>query len=409
MKLKVFKQNFTTVYLTVLVIIFSLQGGFIKSPIIKYADEIFALYAMIEIVINLKKLKKDKKKYRLLTITVLMSAVIVFVGAVSNIFSNLVNCIPILIDIFGMIKLPIGYMYVLGIVSNKNKKIVLNNLEIVAKVFVLIVFVCGIINSIYDIGMSYDIRYGLRSYTFLYTNPGGLNGTLFVAYSVICATTFNKEVKYFFEGMVFFSVLMTLRGSGIGVIGVLLMLKMYNYFKKLNKPISVKKLIPVGIGAVILAWNQIMQYFIKQTSLRSLMLRNAIVVFKRYFPLGAGFATYGSDQAFKNYSRLYYEFGYNDIHMLNRETGRVANDNFWPMILAQFGLLGIVCYLYILYSQFAYVMKLKVESEVKITAIGLLAVLLIGSVGNAVYTSASGLLIYIILGLILHQSDEVSE
>ena len=64
MKLKVFKQNFTTVYLTVLVIIFSLQGGFIKSPIIKYADEIFALYAMIGIVINLKKLKKDKKKYR---------------------------------------------------------------------------------------------------------------------------------------------------------------------------------------------------------------------------------------------------------------------------------------------------------------------------------------------------------
>jgi hypothetical protein len=403
MKMKIYKQNFTTIYLTILVLLFSLQGGFISSPLIQYADEIFAVYAVVQIILHLNVVKKNAEQYKLFRITTVTLVIIVIIGVISNIWSGLVGVIPLLIDMVGIIKLPVSFIYVLCIVNSRDKKAVLNNFKWISKIFVVIVFVCGVINYIHDIGMTFDIRYGLRSYKFLYSNPGGLNATLFVAFSIIALTSSTNITRILFETITLADVVMTLRGSGIGVVGVILMLKVYNRVKRMSRSFNVKKLIPVGVGAVILAWNQIVEYFIEQTSLRSLLLRNAIVVFKRYFPLGSGFATYGSDQAFKHYSKLYYEFGYNNIHMLSPENGAVANDNFWPMLVAQFGLTGCIGYLYLIYSQFRYVLKLKLDAEVKITAIGLLSVLLIGSMGNAVYTSASGMLIYILLGLILNR------
>ncbi len=406
MKHKLCKQNLKTIYLTMLILLLSLQGEFNRISIIKYVDELFAIFSIAEIAIHLKKIKKNKEMQRLFNIVFMTETIIVVIGGISNIISDLTSVLPIFIDMFGMIKLPVSFIYVTAILSEKDKNSISNNFKIISRLFIVIVFFCGVINCAYDIKMSYDIRYGLRSYTFLFSNPGGLNATLFAAYSIVLTTASNKTTKKLFEYMTFISIIMTLRGSGIGVVGVLIMLRIYNHFNRMNKSIDVKKIVPVGIGAIILAWNQIVEYFIQKTSLRSLILRNSFVIFKRYFPWGSGFATYGSDQAFKRYSKLYYEFEYNNIHMLSPGNGRVANDNFWPMIIAQFGPLGFISYLYMLYSQFRYIMKLKIDEEKKIIALGLLSVLLIGSIGNAVYTSASGLLIYLVLGIVLYEGDK---
>lgn len=401
MHIRVRKQNFTTIYITITILLLSLHGTVIKAPFISFCDELFALFSIFEIVMHWKKSDIGLEQIKLRNATIIAVSVIIVVGLVSNVFSELVGIGPILIDAFGIVKLQATFMYGICVLSEKNQRTIVHNIRPLAKIFIVTAFAFGAVNAVTDIGMSFDIRYGIRSFEFFYNNPGGLNATLFVAYAIVLKGEISKRKSKIYMLLMMATVIMTLRGAGIGVLVVLLSLNIFNYYKKMNRPVNIRRLIPVFLLACVGAWNQIVEYYISGISLRSLVLRNSLVVMKRYFPLGAGFATYGSDQAFKHYSPLYYEFGYNDIYMLDKEHGYVANDNYWPMMLAQFGIIGTAAFLYLLYKQFSYILKLRIDSELKIVLIGLLSVLLIGSTGNAVYTSASGLLIYLIIGVVL--------
>lgn len=407
MKLRTENQTFASIYITILVVVFALLREFIKSPLIQYADEIFTLFALSQIIYQYNKIREDEKSNKLFKVTLITLGIIVIVGLISNINSRVtLNIVSIGIDLFSMIKLPIVFLYIYSILSNEEKNTILNNLKSLSEIFIAIAFLFGIVNFFVDIGMSYDIRYGIRSYTFIYNNPGGLNAALIIAYTIVLLTSCEKRKKII-GPMALLTVVFTLRGAGIGVVGIILMLTIYFHYQDPTKVLKPYKLIPFALGGILLGANQIKEYFLLGTSLRSLLLKNALVVYKRFFPLGSGFATYGSDQAFKNYSSLYYEFGYNDIYMLSKDTGYVANDNFWPMIIAQFGTLGLICYLYLVYYQFEMVLALQTNKYVKISSIALLALLFIGSLGNAVYTSASGMLVYIVLGCIISREEGV--
>lgn len=218
-------------------------------------------------------------------------------------------------------------------------------------------------------------------------------------------TVKNKFTRTLFEFLALFTILMTFRGIGVGTVGIIIMLKIYAKKIGFEKPLSVGMMIPMAFGGFLLGYNQVKEYFIGSSSIRSILLKNAVVIMKRYFPLGSGFATYGSDQAFKHYSKLYYEFGYHYIYFLSPDNGAVANDNFWPMVMAQFGFFGLLLYLFLVYKQLQFVLHLKIKDRNKIVSIALLIFLFITSLGNAVYTSASGMLAYIMASLVINNLE----
>lgn len=124
-----------------------------------------------------------------------------------------------------------------------------------------------------------------------------------------------------------------------------------------------------------------------------------MLVLRDCFPLGSGFATYGSDQAFKHYSPLYVRFGFHHDYVLAQDTGFAMNDNFWPMLLDQFGLFGAFLYGYWLVAQLGYCLKKAPPGQPRAGALGLIAFFLISSAGNPIFTSASGVFLAIALGL----------
>lgn len=401
MRMYLRSQNFNTIFISVLILSFAILGEFINTILLRYADEIFALYALVSLALNRKEVLKNKVSKKILLVTIVTLIPIVIIGLISNISSQLItNIIPIAIDLFSMIKVPIAFVYVFSVLKNNEKEVIINNLAPLARLFIIISFLFGVINLFVDCGMTFDIRYNIRAYTFIYKNPGGLNAALFIAYTIVTYVS-KYKADYIISWLALITVCFTLRGVGIGVVGIIIMLKILFHFINSYEPLHITKLLGVIPVTVALGWNQIVEYFVLGTSLRSLLFKNSIIVFQRYFPLGSGFATYGSDQAHKNYSKLYYEFGYNKIYMLDEATGYVANDNFWPMIIAQFGLVGLIAYIFLIYSQFELVLKLPNNSNVKSCALALLCLVFIGSLGNAVYTSSSGMMVYIVLGCIL--------
>lgn len=123
MKLRIYKQNFITLYVTILIIVFAILGEFIESPLIQYADELFTLFAFSQILLKYNRLHKNYKLNKLFKVTLTTLIVLVIVGLISNVISKVIlNPMPIAIDLFGMIKLPIVFLYVYGIVSDKEKK-----------------------------------------------------------------------------------------------------------------------------------------------------------------------------------------------------------------------------------------------------------------------------------------------
>ena len=62
------------------------------------------------------------------------------------------------------------------------------------------------------------------------------------------------------------------------------------------------------------------------------------------FPLGEGMGRYGSWMSRVEYSPVYAEYGLSDVHGLRQSNSRYATDTFWPMVLGEFGVVGIVGY-----------------------------------------------------------------
>jgi hypothetical protein len=65
----------------------------------------------------------------------------------------------------------------------------------------------------------------------------------------------------------------------------------------------------------------------------------------KYFPLGTGFATFGSALAAENYSPLYVSLGFNSLHGGSAADPRFLSDSFWPTVIAQTGWIGGLLFL----------------------------------------------------------------
>ena len=59
-------------------------------------------------------------------------------------------------------------------------------------------FICAVINLFIDIGMGYDIRFGIRSFQFLFNNPGPYAALMFVCYGILVICS-NEKDKYIID------------------------------------------------------------------------------------------------------------------------------------------------------------------------------------------------------------------
>jgi hypothetical protein len=69
-----------------------------------------------------------------------------------------------------------------------------------------------------------------------------------------------------------------------------------------------------------------------------------------YLPLGAGLGRYGSWMSRVEYSDLYVTYGLSDIRGLQPTNSKYATDTFWPQILGETGVFGVIGYVVFLGS-----------------------------------------------------------
>ena len=350
--------------------------------ILKYLDEVTTLLLILYLIFFCKKKITNYNLGILICLLLFVS-----VGIISGVFSGIdIERKAAMIDMFSFFKWPVAFVYADTNLSDKMKYYIVRIMSQIGKVILFITFLCGIVNLITDIGMSYDYRYGMRSFMFIFKNPGTMNMVNLIYYCCISRISPKKGKCYFI--ILVICTLLSLRAMGFGV---LICYVIIGWVLKNRRKIKFRYMLLPIIPALIVSWNQIRQY-IFSASVRSIMLRSGVYFAMERFPLGYGFASFGSDQAFQVNSVLYERLGFN---MKYFEPYR--NDNFWPMILGQCGVLGLILYVALLTIALLYIVKRKNENNVLLIMCILFLNMIIGSIGGAIYTNAYSMVMFAII------------
>lgn len=264
------------------------------------------------------------------------------------------------------------------------------------RLLVTVIFLCGILSLFVNIGMGDQVRYGLRSYRFLFTHYMFLVYAEAVMTSVLC--TGKDEDNRIYIGMALGTMLLTLRTKAVVFCIIFLV---FFLVERLGKEIKLRYYVLAGVAGIAVAWGKITEYLswgFTYNMRNGLYLAGARLA-AEYFPLGVGFAGFGSNLSYEYNTQIYYDLGLNTYQGFDRGAP-VVSDVFWPYIYGEFGVIGFLLYVGMLVMIFFSLREeLREQPELMRGANCIFAYLLVASMAEAVFTNSTGVCSALILSV----------
>jgi hypothetical protein len=358
-----------------------------------FVDEVGTIIFLFPVLRRVKFEKKIKKTLSALGILTLLGGIFTIFGSVQP---------PLLawsLEIIGLYKLPIAFLFFAYCLSEETIKKVASIMKPVAKLLIILVGILAIINLFKDIGMSFDTRYGFRSFEFIYNNPAKLLTFVVICLFFIIDKNINrKNIVYVISG--FLILFIGSRGGAYATMALFCALK-FLLGKKRN--IKIRSFIVPGILAAYFARIQIIKYFFTSTEVpRTRLWHDGINLFVQHFPFGMGYGSFGSEAAERYYSPVYYSLGYNYIWGFAPGANLFLNDNFWPMVLVEFGICGVFIFVYVLYQLFTIIRDNFINWDKYLLGVSLFGYVVFVTFASASITGTNGFFEGVILGMVVN-------
>lgn len=277
------------------------------------------------------------------------------------------------------------------------------------------------LDNFIDIFPPGEVRFGIESYEFIAANEGEFANLVMVAGLAIYALAKNRTIKRASLLTMTFLSLSSLRFKAI-VTMIALWLLIFIPKKRLfvQRAIRIFRIEQISqlrfrigylifIVPVALAFgaSQFVQYFMSGATPRSFLLQNAVKIAGEYFPFGAGAGTYGSAVAKLQYSELYTTLGFFNKWGLSEADGRFLNDSFWPMVIAQYGVIGLILIM-VIYTRMTLIVfrRWSFRSDSAVASLVLLLNLILSTLGSAILLGGLGALIISVLILIMYDDEK---
>ncbi len=234
-----------------------------------------------------------------------------------------------------------------------------------------------------------EYRFGIPSVQSIFIHPGVFGW--FMAFSACFALAFYSVVgkkKYLFLFVMFlFGLILSMRFKPmIGILFAGLLPFFIISGKRRIKFIAIACCLLLLLGVFFGARAKLLIDDKVHTYLRGPRLENVarnvlystgFRIAKDFFPFGSGLGTFGGWIAAIYYSPLYSRYGISSVYGLEKD-GHFLTDTFWPYITGQFGFIGILMYVWILFSFSYTMMKIFKRTDdliVKAFALGVMMVL----------------------------------
>ncbi len=322
---------------------------------ISFLDELFAgflfMYALwIRINHKVTLTSADKKIFIAFVILILS-------GTIGGLLSSIQPFNIQVMDFIIFIKFFIAYFSTRIILTYKNIEYFLTKniifLLITSASFVILVVLW---NKIFLFFPYFDIKiFNLPSEQLFFGHPAKYAFFFEMVLLLLLPSIKNNNIMLFLFFLLILVGFLSLRTKFIIFIAlmglIIVSLKVFNLQK-----ISIKKLFLgssiFSLLILILAYDDIAFHLLSNSDselgVRGLLLVSAYDIASNSFPFGSGFGSFGSYASTVNYSSLYYDYHFDIISGCMPDKPSFLSDNFYAMILAQFGFIGLISFLYIL-------------------------------------------------------------
>lgn len=375
-----------------------------RITIFMYMDEVIAIFSFLYMLLLVVKKKMHSTGLRILTIMTLLCVI----GFWGNCKSDLdIQIIYMLFDAFNIFK----YIFVILGASAyfrkyKWKKELIHYMSNIVDLTVLISTFFMVLNLVTDIGMYTDYRFGLRAYNFIFSRVGGMYSACIIWLLITTAELYyteNAKSKLMIV-LILINMCATLRSRAFAF-ALLYGMIYYAFFVMKKKQFKWWYLVPFALLAFLIANEQLMYYFSGERA-RNVLLKYGIVTAKQYFPFGAGFATYGTAIARDIYSGLYDSYGFSNFWGLSRSFGDLLTDNFWPAILGEFGIVGTIITVSLIWRLTKLLYRQADNNHSRSMVIFAMGTLIISSVASSAFFSCSQLMLFLCIVLTLTETKE---
>lgn len=371
-------------------------------PAFKYLDELYIVLILPILIIELLKMKKSKSKKNFFKSLPFSLIILFLIGILSNIIYKIQPISVAFKDIVGLFKFFIALnisKYIFRQLDLKDKSLFLGNL---LSSVVILLFLLTILHYFCIESFTYEIRYGLKATELFYSHPTYLNSACMILISLFLILDY-KYSKINICALLLIMIT-TLRSKAIVFVAIFIFLYYVIIIK--HKRLNWKILCLIAIFGVAISFNQIKYYFFSNMkAAREVLLVNSFKVANDYFPLGAGFGTYGSAAAGSHYSQIYYDYDMDEVFGLEPFNPQFASDSFWPMLIGQFGYIGTICYILALLSIFVKIWKIK-DDKLHFVALMIFMYLLLSSLTESSFCNYYAVPLAMLLGVNLLKAEE---
>ena len=372
---------------------------------INFYDEFFVLLCIF-FFIKFKKKDLDSSDRKVILCLLVSYAI----GIVSNFKSKIIPInITAAIDLFSVYKFALVFIALRNLVTITSRKKIVFIISKISKIFVIFSFVFCILSQFIDLGMTYGERYGIKAFHFIFGNHSHF-GIILIACLLIIGFSESKRKNVFTIYLIISIIPLLLTTKGV-IYSFLIFSAIFLILNR-KKVLKIKNFILPIIILLFVSSLQINDYFKNEDSIRMTFFFFAIKTANNYFPLGSGFATYGSAEAAKNYSPLYYEYGFNNLYGLGDtdDNNMYLNDNYWATIIGELGYIGfgfmVLMFLYIfkIFNNYEYI-----DARSKLLLISALIMLFISSIATGIIKSMPGVFLFSIFAILLPNKHEKAQ
>lgn len=392
--------------LVVLIYLLALQSPLEKvSGVFKYIDELIALAGLVWWFVSCVKYGR----FRILHYAgAVAGLLVIFVcsGLLGNVIYQYQPWSGVLTDLFTNLKffmtLMLGYALVPKCQNRVAVQTVLTHLRLIT-VLVFAVFCVERVTPIF--GMT-QVRYGLRTAQMFYTHSTYLAGSM--AFLVAAMTVFYEKKNLPFIGAALLILMFTLRSKAI--VSAMVYVVLFMFLMVIRGKLKLWHIGILAVAGLVVGWQQISFYFIELGggSARSVMTATSFQIMGDYFPIGTGFATYGSSEAANPYSPVYEMYGFNEIYELaSWNPDAFLGDTFWPIIVGQTGFIGTLAYGTVMGLLLFWTFRLKkLQRHWFVAGLFIICYLLISSTAEPAFNNSVAIPLAVILGGLIRIGQE---
>lgn len=398
MKIRKNKQTLLILAIILLPLSLALELN-LSNPLIGYCDEILTLFMAIYIVLLFLK----GQLYRCDSNMVVLLIVFTVYGLLSNVYSGMAySWKSAFLDAFLQWKIFIGFLVGKYISMEYSDNHIVNSIAKLCKVLFIIGAICGIISLFVDIGMasySVDQRFGIPAYYFVFGNSGRYGIIVACELLFILQQYEGKKKVRVYEILALFNMLLTTKGAVYIIFVFYIVLQFIFKKKNENAKIDFKSMIVLGLAGASASTYQISSYLLDNTAPRALLIKYGFVTANKYFPFGSGFATYGSSEAAKHYSRLYEQYGWSNKWTMGKSNGEALNDNYLATIIGETGYFGLIVFLSAFFNIFKQINAIRCDYKVKAICMSIFIDLFVCFIATGITKSSIGMMAFLVLGM----------